>query len=182
MRNIKKLKNGKSPGIDMVLNKYIKNTQNILCPLYISLFNKILDTGVMPTDWLAGIIVPLYKSKGDIQDVNNYRGITLLSCMGKLFTSILNERLSNFSDTMNIINETQAGFRHGYCTLDHIFLLKCIIDLFYRKKMKLFCLFVGYKKAFDMIWHEGLWYKLMRENVQGKILNVIKNMYSNIGS
>lgn len=182
LRNIKKLKNGKSPGIDMVLNEYIKSTQNLLCPLYIGLFNKILDTGVLPADWLVGVVVPLYKNKGDMQDVNNYRGITLLSCMGKLFTSILNERLNNFSNAMNIINETQAGFRQGYCTLDHIFLLKCVIDLFNWKRKRLFCLFVDYKKAFDMIWREGLWYKLVKENVQGKILNVIKNMYSNIRS
>ena len=119
----------------MIINEYIKSTQNVLCPLYVKLFNKILDTDIMPTEWLIGLIVPLYKNKGDIQDVNNYRGITLLSCMGKLFTSILNERLSKYSDAMNIIHETQAGFRHGYCTLDHIFLLKCIITLFsWRKK------------------------------------------------
>ena len=92
--------------------------------MYVKLFNKILDTGIMPTEWLIGLIVPLYKNQGDIQDINNYRGITLLSCIGKLFTSILNERLSRYSDAMYIIiSETQAGFRHGYYTLDHIFLL-----------------------------------------------------------
>ena len=124
VRNISKLKNGRCPANDMVINEYIKSTQNVMCPLYVKLFNKILDTGIMPTEWLIGLIVPLYKNQGDIQDINNYRGITLLSCIGKLFTSILNERLSRYSDAMYIIiSETQAGFRHGYCTLDYIFLL-----------------------------------------------------------
>ena len=100
----------------------------------------------------------------------------LLSCMGKLFTSVLNERLSRYSDAMNIINATQAGFRNGYCTLDHIFLLKCVIDLFSWRKKRLFCLFVDYRKAFDMVWRVGLWHKLVKENVNGKILNVIRNM------
>ena len=112
----------------MIINEYIKSTKYFLCPLYVRIFNKILDTGVMPSEWLVGTIVPLYK--GDIQDVNNYRGITLLSCMGKLFTSILNERLNEYSNTLSLINETQTGFRHGYSNLDHILLLKCIINLF----------------------------------------------------
>ncbi len=63
-----------------------------------------------------------------------------------------------------------------------MFLLKCIIDLFKWKKRKLFCLFVDYKKAFDMVWREGLWWKLVRDNVSGKLLKVIHSMYNNIMS
>ena len=146
------------------------------------MFNKILDGGVVPLEWTIGVIVPIYKNKGDVQDTNNYRGITLLSCMGKLFTSILNERLKHYSETKNIINKTQAGFRQGYSTLDHMYLLKCIIELFKWRKRKLFCLFVDYKKAFDMVWREGLWYKLIRDNVNGRFVNVIHSMYNNIKS
>ncbi len=153
----------------MIINEYIKSTKHLLCPLYVKMFNKILDTGVMSSEWSVGTIVPLYKNKGDIQDVNNYRGITLLSCMGKLFTFIVNESLTDYSNKLSLISETQAGFRHGYSTLDHIFLLKCVPDLFKWKKKKLFCLFIDYKKAFDMVWREGLWYKLVKEKVQGKI-------------
>ena len=157
-RCIGKLKNSKSPGSDNIINEYIKCSQDLLCPLYDKLFNKILDTGVFPSEWLTGVIIALYKSKGVVNDTNNYRGITLLSCMGKLFTSIINDRLKQYSDAQNIINETQAaGFCEGYSTLDHIFLLKCVVvDLFRWKKRKLFCLFIDNKKAFDMVWGEGL--------------------------
>lgn len=179
---IRTLKNNKSPGNDMILNEYIKCTQNVMLPLYVKLFNKILNTGHFPKEWLTGVIIPLYKNKGDIKDVNNYRGITLLSCVGKLFTSVLNERLKHFSDVTQAIGESQAGFRSDYSTLDHIFLLKCVIDIFNWKKEKLYCLFVDYKKAFDLVWREGLWYKLVKEKVDGKILNVIRSMYNNIKS
>ena len=179
---IKKLKNGKSPGNDDIINEYIKNTQDLLCPLYVKLFNKILDSGVFPTEWLTGVIVPLYKNKGEANDTNNYRGITLLSCMGKLFTSVLNDRLKLFSDTNCIITEAQAGFREGYSTLDHMLLLTWIIDLFKWKGRKLFCLFVDYQKAFDTVWREGLWFKLVRANINGKIINVIRSMYYNVKS
>ncbi len=79
-----------------------------------------------------------------------------------------------------MINEIQAGFRHEYSTLDHVFLLKCIVDLFKWKERKLFCLFVDYKKVFDRIWRKGSWWKLVRDNVNGNLLKVIHSMYNNI--
>ncbi len=145
-------------------------------------FNKILDTGVFPAEWSNGVIIPLYKNKGDPTDTNIYIGITLLSCMGKLFTSILNDNPNQYSEANCLINETQASFRQEYSTLNHMFLLRCIVDVFKWKKRKLFCLFVDYTKAFDMVWREGLWWKLVRDNVNGKFLKVIHSMYSNIKS
>ncbi len=127
-------------------------------------------------------IIPLYKNKGDPTDSNNYRGVTLLSCAGKLFTSIMNDRLNQYSEAHSLINETQAGFRHEYSTLDHVFLPKCIVDLLKRKKRKLFCLFVDYKKAFATIWRKGSWWKLVRDNVNGKLMKVVHSMYNNIKS
>ena len=120
------------------------------------------------------------ETSKDINDCNNYRGITLLCCIGKLFTSILNKRLKDFSILHNVIGESQAGFSHEYSTLDHIFVLKSVIELFKWKKKELFCLFVDYAKAFDSVWREGLWYKLVKSNVRGKTLNVIQSMYANI--
>ena len=109
------------------------------------MFNKVLATGILPEEWLIGVIFPLYKNKGDVNDLHNYRGITLLSCLGKLFTSILNDRLTHFSNECNVIQETQAGFRQDYSTLDHIFLLKSVIDLFFLwKRKKFFFLFIDY--------------------------------------
>ena len=87
---IKCLKNGKAAGSDAIIDEYIKHSARRLMPLFVVLFNKMLQEGQVPDDWLVGLIVPLYKNKGDRQDCHGYRGITLLSCFGKLFTSILN--------------------------------------------------------------------------------------------
>ena len=182
VRNIKKLKNNKSAGIDYLLNEHIKCTATLLMPLYLVLFNKILNTGEIPEEWLTGLIIPIFKKKGSKEDCNNYRGITLLSCLGKLFTSILNNRLYAFCEENKILGESQAGFRKGYSTLDHIFVLKNAIDLFLTEKKKLFCCFVDYTKAFDMVWREALWYKLLKYGVSGKVLNVIKGMYARVRS
>ena len=175
---VKSLKNNKAAGIDGILNEFIKHTIDILITLYVKLFNKILDTGDLPEDWLTGLIIPIYKNKGSKDDANNYRGITLLSCLGKLFTSILNHRLTEFCEKNLILKEIQAGFRKGYSTSDHVFVLKHLIDIFKSKNKKLFCCFVDYSKAFDSIWREALWHKLISNGIQGKVLNVIKSLYA----
>lgn len=179
---IKKLKNGKSSGVDEMINEYIKSTEIILLPLYVKLFNKILDEGKIPEEWVIGLIVPIYKNKGDKMDTNNYRGITLLSCMGKLFTAVLNTRLYNFCEVNRILIEAQTGFRNGYSTIDHIFLLKQLVEYYKSQNKKLFCCFIDYRKAFDTVGHEELWYKLLNCGINGKILQIVKNLYANAKS
>ena len=85
---IKSLKLNKSNGVDDILNEYIISTKHIFLPVYRKLFNLILDNGIIPSDWVKGNIIPIYKSKGNKSEPANYRPITLLSCIGKVFTSI----------------------------------------------------------------------------------------------
>jgi len=181
--SIKQLQNGKSPSQqDNILNEYIKASQDIVTPLYCKLFNQVLDTGHMPQNWLEGSIIPIYKNKGDRTDTCNYRPITILSCLGKLFTAVLNRRLSKFLETNNILEENQAGFRQGYSCSDHIFTLHALIEILKKRKKKLFCAFVDFSQAFDKVWRNGLWHKLIQTSINGKFFNVINNMYNNIKS
>ena len=78
--------------------------------LEVKLFNLVLITGIVPTDWCIGIIVPLFKNKGSIDDPHNYRGITLLSCLGKLFTSVIDARLTAYLESTWVLGDEQAGF------------------------------------------------------------------------
>ena len=110
----------KSPRIDYILNEFIKYCPDKLIYVIVLIFNIVLETGIIPTDWTLGIIKVLYKNKGDINDINNYRGITLLSCLGKLFTSVLNARLYSYLTDDNILGNEQVGFRPKHSTLDHI--------------------------------------------------------------
>ena len=142
----------------------------------------ILDTGNIPESWLIGVIKPLYKNKGDPALPENYRPITILSCMGKLFTAMLNTRLNTFLEVNNILNETQCGFRASYSTTDNIFVIHALIEYLRVRKLKLFCAFIDFTKAFDNVWRVGLWGKLLSYNISGKILTIIKNMYSDIKS
>ena len=83
---IKKMKNNKAPGCDQVINEVLKNSADIMMPIFVKLFNLILKTGIFPEKWITGIVIPIYKKTGDKEKPANYRGFTLLSCFGKLFT------------------------------------------------------------------------------------------------
>ena len=179
---IKKTKNMKAPGNDFLINEYFKSSITLMLPIYCLLFNKILDTGIMPDSWLEGSIMPIFKNKGSPLSPENYRPITLLSCLGKLFTSILNDRLTHFLDENWILSENQAGFRHKYSTLDHIYSLNFLIEMIRSKKNKLFCSYIDFSRAFDSVWRSGLWSKIIHSGINGKFIQVIKNMYSNIKS
>ena len=91
---VKKLKNKKAPFVDKIGNEMIKASLNSLMPVYIKLFNLILQSGKLPDIWCQGLITPTYKS-GDKSDRTNYRGICVSSCLGKLFNIHASLRLEN---------------------------------------------------------------------------------------
>ena len=95
---LKNLKNNKSTGPDDILNEQIKISFPKMKDIYLKLFNIILETGTFPEEWAMGMIVPIFKNKGSKKDPNNYRGITLLSCMSKYFNSVLNNRLKTVAE------------------------------------------------------------------------------------
>ena len=94
---------------DKIRNEMIKASVDTLMPLYEKLFNSILNQGTMPQTWCGGLITPIYKSRGR-SDPANYRGICVSSCLGKLFCSILNQRLLEYIVSLNILHKSQIGF------------------------------------------------------------------------
>ena len=87
-KGVSQLRNGSSAGPDLFLNEFFKNGTNGLISYIHSLFNKMYHLGYFPEQWAEGHIIPIFK-KGDRNEASNYRGITLLSIIGKLFTRIL---------------------------------------------------------------------------------------------
>ncbi len=178
---IKQLKHNKSPGMDQLINEYFIHGVSELSPYLLKLFNKLLDLGIFPSQWSNGLVVPLHK-KGSIHEAENYRGITLLSVLGKLFTRILNNRLTNWAETYGVYVEAQGGFRKGLGTTDSIYVLHNLITWCINHKRKLYCAFVDYSKAFDYVVRENLWYKLLLSGVSGKMMRVIMDMYKTVSS
>ena len=179
---IQNVKKNKSPGDDLILNEYISSSLDTMTDVYVHIFNLVFDSGILPEAWLIGNVIPIFKNKGSKNDPKNYRPITLLSCIGKVFTSILNNRLNIYFDHFKILQENQAGFRQGYSTNDHIFSLYALFELLCIKKKKLHCAFMDFEKAFDFVHRNSLFYKLVLNNINGKFLKVVENMYKDAKS
>ena len=131
----------------------------------------MFEKGHFPEVWSEGYVMPLHK-KGNVNDVENYRGITLLSTVGKLFTRILNNRLGEWAETYGVLIEAQGGFRAGMSTGDYIFVLHGFISHMLNNGHKLYCAFIDSTKVFDYTVRENLWYKLVNLGLRGKILNI----------
>ena len=82
-------------------------------------FNLVLDSGCYPENWNRGMIC----KSGPKYDPSNYRGITLTSCLGKLFSTLLHIRIENEVEKKKLLSQSQAGFRKNYRTTDHIMTL-----------------------------------------------------------
>ena len=130
MRVVKNSRSNKASGYDDIVNEHIKSTINIFLPIYCKLFNIVLNSGLIPESLSEGVMFPIYKNKGDTKDPSSYRPITLVSCLSKTFTSVLNDRLCELSDEVGLISESQTGFRKGYSTLDNIFSLHALMSIY----------------------------------------------------
>ena len=145
----------------MERNEYLIECKDILLPMLHKVFNLILYTRYIPTRSTKAVSVAVFK-KGDINDLNKYRDISLVSNLGKLFTAVHNQRLIKWSQNNDIITDAQFGFRPGYGTVDAIFILHSIISHTLAKKKRLYCAFVDFKMAFDSIDRCKLWYKIAK--------------------
>ena len=128
---------------------------------------------------MKSIIIPIFK-KGDVNDTGNYRGISLVSHVGIFFTLLINSRLIKWSEENDILTAVQFRFRPGLGTTDAILALHSLISNTSRKGKCVYCCFIDYIKVFDSVAHVKLWLKLSRSGITGKLLNVIKSMYSKL--
>ena len=165
---IKQLHNGASSGPDLLVNEFFKNGSEALIHYLHVLFNKLIQIGYFPEKWFEGFIIPIFK-KGDVNEVSNYRGITLLNTVGKLFTRIFNNKLNKWAEEYEVYIEAQAGFRKHMSTIDNIFVLNGLITHCINSSEYLYCCFVDFTKDFDYVERDILWYKLIKIGVRGHI-------------
>ena len=173
---VTKLKNNKSASFDLINNEMIKASFPALSGIYLQIFNNILEKSFYPKIWKNDILSPLHKSGGK-DDPGNFRGISLSSCLGKVFCSLLRNRLETKCSPK--INKFQISGKKGVRTCDHLLVFKHLIDKYVKKgKSKLFVAFFDLKKAFDMVNRSLLFFKLLTEyGVGGKFLKIFQAIY-----
>ena len=161
----------------LISNEMLKNSNEKLQLVVVKLFNSFLQHGFY--SWNNSITTPLH-TKGDRQNPDNYRAITIGSCLGKLFSNVLLKRLIELRERACPDRLYQLGFRSGTQCNDHILTLNTIIEKYTKKeKKRLFACFVDYCKAFDSVCREALLFNLGNMGIAGKFFECISHMYNN---
>ncbi len=123
------LRNGRAPGFDSVSNEMLQCLLEVRPDILRKIFNSILNNPRIIEKWSISMINPLHKS-GSKMDPDNYRGISLLSCFSKFFSSVLNLRLTKYALDRGIFSGSQLGFMAGCRTADALFILNNLIEYY----------------------------------------------------
>ena len=133
--------------------------------------NRIWQTGKWPTPWTQSLVITLPK-EGNLWQCQNYRTISLISQPSKVMLKIILNRLK--SQAGKIIAEEQAGFRAGRSTTEQIFNLRILCEKYFQHQQNLYHVFIGFKKAFDRVWHAALWATMKKYNISTNLIQVSK--------
>ena len=173
---LKGMKRGKAPGEDGILVDFLKDAGTEVHRRLARLFSQCIHKKKLPVSWYNAIIILLYK-KGDHQDLSNYRPISLLSNIYKLFSKILTNR------SAKPLNENQpreqGAYRDGFSTMDHLHTMNQLIEKTTEYNKPLCLAFVDYEKAFDSVEHTAILNSIRKQGVNEHITRVLQNYYAN---
>lgn len=174
---IRRLARRKAVGLDGIPGEVIKKSDKLANSL-VKIFNDIWCTGKYPVGWNKSFIVPIYK-KGDKKDSNNYRPITVMNALAKLYSIILTNRITKIVHKYNLIKEEQAGFMQHKNCIQQVSVLHEICARRMRLGKDTTLLFVDFSKAYDSVNHRVLFKKLGHYGIRGNLLTNIMGMYKN---
>ena len=119
----------------------LASISNDLFNIIINGLNRLLNlSSYYPSSWSESIVKPIFKS-GSTSDPNNYRGISLLNVLGKIFNSLLRNKLEDWANEHKILTPSQFGIRPGFRTTDTAFVLHSAIQKQLLKKEGIVCMF-----------------------------------------
>ena len=174
---IRQLKGNKAPGPDYAMTaEVLKNGGDFIVDELTNICRMVYKECHAPSQWTSSLIVPLPK-KGNLEQMTNYRGISLMSIAAKVYNRVLLNRIRNPID--QLLRKNQAGFRIGRSCIQQIHILRRIIDGAYSEAIPLFITFVDFKKAFDSIDRDMMFAILRHYGIPEKIVKAIRVLYDN---
>jgi hypothetical protein len=151
--------------------EFILDARELLQMPLLTTFNYFLAKG-FPEALSTGVVHALFKG-GDASKFDNNRGIMVGPILAKLFAMILDKRLSEWAEQHGLLVKSQVGFHKDYRTTNQLFILRTLIEYNKAKNKPLYCCFVDFKKAFDIVPHEVMWQASTRLRVEGRFLRCL---------
>ena len=167
---VKKLKLRKACGYDNICSEHIIYTGPKLVQVLTLVYNKVVDLEYVPINLRRGIQIPLFKGEKLCSlDVNNYRGITLLTNLNKIYEMILWARMEEWWHNTCVISRFQGACRRGQSCVHTAILLQETVSTALEVKKNVFVSYFDVSKAFDTVWTDGLFYKLYNMGITGRL-------------
>ena len=163
----------KASGPDCVLN----NCEPELSYKLAKLFNRCLKESYFPDCWKVSSVVPVFKNIGERSMAKNYRLVSLLSVISKVFEKLVNNRIFDHLEKCGFSSDFQYGFRSSRSTANLLTVVSDRIAWAFDRSVATVALNIS--KAFDRVWHAGLLHKLKSYGIPGQILGVIFSFLSN---
>ena len=176
---IQTLAPGTSPGVDNIPAELLKNGGDEIVSALTTLCQQIWEQKKWPKEWTQSLVIPLPK-KGNLRKCENYRTISLISHPSKIMLRIILNRLKTKAE--ELLSEEQAGFRPRRSTVEQIFSCRVLMEKHLQHQKDLYHNFIDFKKAFDRVWHDGLWHVLKKFNIEAGLIDMIKALYDNANS
>lgn len=172
---IKFLKVKKAPGPDEISNNIIKAFPESLLKFLVRLFNSCLKIAYFPSQWKIGKIVAIPKPGKSNTIATNYRPISLLSTIGKIYERLILDKLKSFEEIQKLFIHEQCGFRNEHSTIHQVLRIteKATMNFNFHKSTGLVMLDI--EKAFDSVWHDALIHKLIKLKFPSFLVKVIKS-------
>ncbi|KAF2355305.1 Reverse transcriptase domain [Trinorchestia longiramus] len=156
----------KSTGPDGLGPRILKETAEVISEPLSDIFNRSLETGIVPDDWKRANVTPIFK-KGNRQIPNNYRPISLTSVISKTIERLLKVRITKHLNDQNLINDTQHGFREQRSCLTNLLDFFGEVNRIYESTKAVDLVYLDFQKAFDKVPHERLMAKVEAHGIRG---------------
>ena len=160
----------KAPGPDSIPVVVLRNCEPELSYILAELFNKCLKESCFPNCWKVPSVVPIFKNVGERSTAKNYRAVSLLSVVSKVFENLVNNRIVDYLEKCGFFSDFQYGFRSSQSTADLLTVVSDRIARAFNRSVATRAVALDISKAFDRVWHAGLLHKLKSYRISGRYL------------
>ena len=178
--NLAKCKNKSAVGLDGISYTVLKRLPDSYLSQIADILSTCMQLGYFPSAWKNAKTILIPKPGKDSREAKNFRPISLLSCMGKLFERVIARRVSSHMEQNNLFSTSQSGFRAKRMTAEQLLRLSEQCHFSFKKQQTVAALFLDAEAAFDKCWHSGIKFKLKNDiQLPNRLCRLFSSFLSN---